>query len=274
MSDVTGARLCLAADLRAAGRRADPGRARPPDRPVQLLSRPAQPARHPARPPRRPGGHPEDRVAGPRLAHRPPRDGRPGGLSVVRRLPAGVPQAGPPPVVAGTGADPAVRPGAARSGAGQEPVPGHRDLAARRGDPRLRRGCRHRDHRADPHHRLPPGLDHAQRPRARRTRLQPECRRQAARRRPYRRRLHRVPVGAHSPPGAARARQRPGKHGLLRQRGLVHLGGRGDRHPARHAAGIPAHPAAVLAGDHRRRGPPVPGDAPVRPGRASRRHPF
>ena len=113
-------------------------------------------------------------------------------------------------------------------------------------------------------------------------RLRPELRRPGARRRADRPGLHRLPVRAHPPPGTARARRR-----LLRQHGVLHLGRRGDRHDLRHAAGVPADPAAVLAGDHARcrrrakvkisqirtgaRGPPLPRAAQVGAGRAARR---
>ena len=112
------------------GRRPDPGRrpedpggARPPARPVQLLLRRAQPAGHPAGPPHRAGGPAADRVARPGLGRRGARDGGPDRLPVVHRLPAGLPQAGPPPVVAdrhpardpdrgpGRGGSPPSRPG-------------------------------------------------------------------------------------------------------------------------------------------------------------------
>ena len=82
------------------------------------------------------------------------------------------------------------------------------------------------------------------------TRLRPELGRPRARRRAHRPGIHRLPLRPHPSPGAARARGR-----LLRQHRLVHLRGRGDRHGLRRAAGLPARPADLLARDrlrHRR----------------------
>ena len=62
-------------------------------------------------------------------------------------------------------------------------------------------------------------------------------------------------------PGAGRHR-----HRLLRQLRVVHLGGGGDRREVRPAPGLRALPADLLGGDHRR-----PGGAGVGPGRAARR---
>ncbi len=75
---------------------------------------------------------------------------------------------------------------------GQGPLPGRRPVAARRGDPRLRRARGHRDHRADHRDRVPPRLDVDQRPGAVRARLRPELRRAGARRRADRPGLHRA----------------------------------------------------------------------------------
>ena len=121
----------------------DPGGARSPARPVQLLPRPAQRAGHPDRPPHRPGGHPPDRVAGPGLGRRRARDGGPDRLPLVHRLPAGLPQAGPPAVVADR--DPAGHPDPGpdtRVHLDPVPLPGHGRVGAPGRDPRLRRDRR------------------------------------------------------------------------------------------------------------------------------------
>ena len=67
--------------------------------------------------------------------------------------------------------------------------------------------------------------------------------------------------GPHAPSGAGRHRGR-----LLRQLRLVHLGRRGDRRAVRPAAGLRAEPAALLARAGRGEG-----DAGLGPGRAARR---
>ena len=114
--EATGAKLCLAADLVLPGGekiRVEHGHQIDP---YNCFHDPRNPPRHAPWAPHRPRGHPEDRVARPGLAHRRARDGGPGGLPVVPRLPARLPEACPPPVVGDPGADRAVRPGAPQVG--------------------------------------------------------------------------------------------------------------------------------------------------------------
>ena len=88
-----------------------------------------------------------------------------------------------------------------------------------------------------------------------------EPRRAPAGGRPGRRRLPRLHLGPHPPPRAGRHRGR-----LLRQLRLLHLGGGGDRRAVRPAAGLRAEPADLLGRAGRGKG-----GAGLGPGRAARR---
>ena len=112
-------------------------------------------------------------------------------------------------------------------------------------------------------HPGPPGLGVSQRAGSGAAGLRPEPRRAPAGRRPGRRRLPRLHLGPHAPPGAGRHRVR-----LLRQLRLVHLGRGGDRRAVRPAAGLRAEPAGLLGRAGRGEG-----GAGLGPGRAAGREP-
>ena len=161
---MTGARLCLEADLILRRRPQDPGGARAPARPVQLLLRSPEPAGHPARPPHRPRGPAPDRVARPGLGGRRARDGRPGRLPLVHRIPSCVPQVRTAAVVADR--DPAGHPHRGPDTGGHlDPlaVPRYAGVGAPGRDPRLGRARRpdHAGRRG--RHPGPPGLGVGQR---------------------------------------------------------------------------------------------------------------